>query len=155
MSHKLKSFRKSKYPLEVKHRALELRRLRGFSFGMVAKELGIPYETIKNWLNGVECEVPKERQIRCPYPVSDTPFEKLKGKFARKNFLIRERGRKCEECGLHDWLEKPISLELHHVDGVQENWSQDNLLLLCPNCHSFTDTYRGKNTDRHRRKLRA
>jgi len=38
----------------------------------------------------------------------------------------------------------PIPLELHHIDGNQTNVSLDNLQLLCPNCHTLTDNYRGK-----------
>ena len=40
---------------------------------------------------------------------------------------------------------KPISLEVHHIDGNGKNNSLDNLQLLCPNCHSQTENYKGKN----------
>ena len=52
---------------------------------------------------------------------------------------------KCECCGLTTWLEKPIPLELHHKDGDRNNNTLENFELLCPNCHAFTDSYRGKN----------
>jgi 5-methylcytosine-specific restriction endonuclease McrA len=52
---------------------------------------------------------------------------------------------KCEHCGLTTWLDKPIPLELHHKDGDRTNNTLENFQLLCPNCHSFTDSYRGKN----------
>ena len=52
---------------------------------------------------------------------------------------------KCECCGLTTWLDKPIPLELHHKDGNRDNNTLDNFMLLCPNCHAFTDSYRGKN----------
>ena len=51
----------------------------------------------------------------------------------------------CELCKIEEWLDKPIKLELHHIDGNKNNNSLDNIQLLCPNCHSFTDNYRGKN----------
>jgi 5-methylcytosine-specific restriction endonuclease McrA len=53
---------------------------------------------------------------------------------------------KCECCGLTTWLEKPIPLELHHIDGDRTNNTLENFQLLCPNCHAFTDSYRGKNS---------
>lgn len=52
---------------------------------------------------------------------------------------------KCECCGLSTWLGKPIPLELHHKDGDRHNNTLNNFELLCPNCHAFTESYRGKN----------
>lgn len=52
--------------------------------------------------------------------------------------------RKCESCGGTSWLGKDIPLELHHEDGDPSNNSLDNLKILCPNCHAFTDNYRWK-----------
>ena len=51
----------------------------------------------------------------------------------------------CERCGLSEWLGQPIPLELHHIDGNKNNNTLENFQLLCPNCHAFTDSYRGKN----------
>jgi hypothetical protein len=52
---------------------------------------------------------------------------------------------KCESCGLVEWLGKSIPLELHHVNGVNNDHRLANLQLLCPNCHALTENYRGKN----------
>lgn len=60
------------------------------------------------------------------------------------NPLITLRGRKCENCGLTEWQGEPINLEIHHIDGDRSNNELDNLLLLCPNCHSYTSTFCGK-----------
>ena len=59
--------------------------------------------------------------------------------------LINLRGHQCEKCKLSEWLNKPINLELHHYDGDKSNNNLDNLQLLCPNCHSYTDNYGSKN----------
>ena len=53
---------------------------------------------------------------------------------------------KCECCGLETWMNNPIPLELHHKDGNRHNNTLENYELLCPNCHTFTDSYRGKNS---------
>lgn len=58
--------------------------------------------------------------------------------------LIKLRGRKCEDCGLEEWLGQPINLEIHHIDGDRSNNSLENLKLLCPNCHSYTENFRKK-----------
>ena len=55
--------------------------------------------------------------------------------------LIALRGRKCEQCGYEQWLGQPINLEIHHKDGDRSNNELSNLELLCPNCHSYTETF--------------
>lgn len=64
-----------------------------------------------------------------------------------KNRLLKEEifEYKCSCCGLTEWLNHPIPLELHHKDGNKNNNSIENLELRCPNCHYFTDTYKTKN----------
>lgn len=64
------------------------------------------------------------------------------GKGQHKNALLSERGHKCECCELEAWLDKPITLELEHVDADRKNNTRENLKLLCPNCHSQTLTWR-------------
>jgi transposase-like protein len=56
--------------------------------------------------------------------------------------------RCCERCGLTDWQGAPISLELHHVNGDGRDNRLINLRLLCPNCHSQTSTWGGRNKGR-------
>ena len=55
----------------------------------------------------------------------------------------------CSECGITDeWNNKPITLQLDHINGVRDDHRLENLRLLCPNCHSQTDTYCGRNKPR-------
>jgi 5-methylcytosine-specific restriction endonuclease McrA len=63
-----------------------------------------------------------------------------------KERLLKEgiKEHKCECCGRTEWLGKPIALELHHINGIKDDLRLENLQILCPNCHSFTDNYRGK-----------
>ena len=64
-----------------------------------------------------------------------------------KNRIIKEKllENKCSSCGISEWQEKSISLQLDHIDGNSHNHVLSNLRLLCPNCHSQTDTWCGKN----------
>lgn len=64
--------------------------------------------------------------------------------------LIKLRGQKCECCGLTEWLDQPINLEVHHKDGDRTNNSLENLQLLCPNCHSYTPTFARKGDKREK-----
>lgn len=62
--------------------------------------------------------------------------------------IIALRGHKCEVCGLTEWIDSPIPLEVHHIDGQELNSELNNLLLICPNCHALTDNYRGRNINK-------
>jgi DNA-binding CsgD family transcriptional regulator/5-methylcytosine-specific restriction endonuclease McrA len=59
---------------------------------------------------------------------------------------------RCEICGISEWMEKPLNVQLHHKDGDGTDNRLVNLEFLCPNCHSQTDTYGGRNG--HRRSKR-
>lgn len=61
--------------------------------------------------------------------------------------LIEEgyKENRCEECNITKWNEKYLEMQLHHIDGNNKNHKLENLRILCPNCHSQTDNFCGKN----------
>ena len=68
---------------------------------------------------------------------------------------LEEKFPNCSECGVGTtWNGKPLVLEKEHIDGDSENNSIDNLTLLCPNCHSQTSTFKGRNIGNGRKKRR-
>lgn len=73
-----------------------------------------------------------------------TSFDKL-GHDNKRRRVLEEQKFCCIKCGISEWFSKPISLELEHKDGNNKNNSRENLEGLCPNCHSTTDTWRGRN----------
>lgn len=83
----------------------------------------------------------------------------LSGEYNASNHAIKERlkdlGIKqcCSECGIDTWNGKKIPLELDHINGDSKDNSVENLRLLCPNCHSLTDTWRGKNINTGKTKV--
>jgi DNA-binding CsgD family transcriptional regulator len=108
-----------------------------------------------SWLNAVK------RGAIVPRP-SATPMSELlvagtyRGRHNLKLRLIKEglKQNRCERCGLGEWRGNVLSLALHHVNGDRLDNRLGNLELLCPNCHSQTDTYSGRNghrRPRHRR----
>jgi hypothetical protein len=66
-----------------------------------------------------------------------------------KPHLIKERSNKCEVCNRTEWFDSPITLEIHHIDGDRTNNVKSNLKLICPNCHSYTTTWRKRSDGRN------
>jgi len=63
-----------------------------------------------------------------------------------RRFLIETQGDICSECGqTSEWHGKKLQLHLDHADGHRTNNKIENLRLMCPNCHSQTETYAGRN----------
>ena len=75
----------------------------------------------------------------------------LKGEYGLsryiRRYLLEKHNCKCEKCG---WGEEnshthTIPLEIHHMDGDYKNNKEENLQVLCPNCHSLTETHKSHN----------
>lgn len=71
-----------------------------------------------------------------------------------RNYLLQKHEYKCERCG---WGEiNPFTnkspLQIHHIDGNSENNVEENLQVLCPNCHSLTENFGSRNTNAPRGK---
>lgn len=62
-----------------------------------------------------------------------------------RKMVLEKKENKCEICYLTNWLDKPITFEIHHKDGNRENNKEENLQLLCPNCHSQIHNHKGRN----------
>ena len=64
-----------------------------------------------------------------------------------KTYLFKKYNNKCARCGwgeLNNYTGH-IPLEVEHIDGNYKNNNEENLILLCPNCHALTSTYKGAN----------
>ncbi len=133
--------------------ARSLRR-EGFGYETIAKKLRgtVSSDTIRNWV--VDIESDRRRACRLAsqengHTASRSVALKLRGSVRR--FLIRTRGYRCQDCGLSEWRGKKLPLEVEHINGIRTDNRDENVKLNCPNCHSITSTWRGRN--RHRRPL--
>ena len=84
------------------------------------------------------------------------PLEQLlrsgKSRHNIKNRLIRAgllRNR-CDQCGISEWRGKPLIAHIDHINGIRYDHRLENLRMLCPNCHSQTDSWGGRNRGRLR-----
>ena len=86
----------------------------------------------------------KNRAIR----LLETPTELL-GVSSRKKKVFNEQGKCCNRCKIVDCNNEQVTFELEHKDGNRNNNFRENLEVLCPNCHSQTTTWRGRNNKRY------
>ena len=121
----------------------------------MSKQLGCKQETLNRYLikmdidysgnqsgKGLKKKFPKMTLAEYLENSADIQTNKIRKKILEEG--IKEH--KCECCGLTEWMGKPIPLEVHHKDGNRSHNELSNFELLCPNCHAFTDSYRGKNS---------
>lgn len=104
--------------------------------------LDISHFTGQGWNIGLKFK-PQKMYNLLDILIKDSPYKSI---YKLKNRLLQEGYKKaiCECCNLKEWLDKPISLELHHINGVNTDHRLENLQLLCPNCHAQTSNHRGK-----------
>lgn len=73
------------------------------------------------------------------------------GKKIRRALLEIGVQENCALCGQGTiWNEKPITLHVDHINGESTDNRIENLRLLCPNCHSQTETHSFRNTEKYK-----
>lgn len=60
--------------------------------------------------------------------------------------LRRDHGweERCQNCGIVEWLGRPLTMHLDHRNGIHDDNRMENLRFLCPNCHQQTPTWGNK-----------
>lgn len=119
-SSNYKTIRKKieEYGIDVSHFS------RGSS--QIGSKNGVKYDSIKEVL----IENSPYRNISC-----------MKKRILKEGLLEY----KCSVCGITEWNNQPLSLQLDHINGINNDHRIENLRFLCPNCHSQTSTYAGRN----------
>lgn len=102
-------------------------------------DLGITHHFLNEKQYKIGQIIPLEDILNNNHPYSST---KLRERLIAEGLKLN----KCEnpECGISNWHGKTLILQLHHINGNHNDNRLENLQLLCPNCHSLTDTYSGR-----------
>lgn len=113
-----------------------------------SSELDLHFNTFKKYAINYGCYVPNQpgKGIK-KNKGNRVELNEIKTRAGMRHRIIKEDliPHRCGECGISEWRGKKLSLHLDHIDG--KGWNHDllNLRFLCPNCHSLTTTYTGKN----------
>ena len=119
------------------------------SMTRAAAKMGLHFNTFRKYakqyncyktnqsLKGVKKHLPRKIEKLEDYATRAS----VRGRVLQDNLLDYE----CKECGIKEWNKKEIALELDHINGKRDDHRLENLRFLCPNCHSQTKTFRGKN----------
>ena len=123
-----------------------------------AKACGLPFGTFKyraiklgvyspnqqhlgrTFVDGRKRSIPLIEILNGDHPTYQT--RRLKQRLIQEGMLDEV----CVECGVGTtYNEKALTLELDHINGDPRDHRLNNVRLLCPNCHSQTPTFRGRN----------
>lgn len=134
--------------------------------GMVKRQVArvFPWEEINNkWLEGET-----RTALKAEYKIYQDAWDAARWRGdigARAVRIPHNRGslkklliasgvpEECSVCSLPpEWHGKPLRLQLDHIDGNTFNDEMWNLRLICPNCHTQTPTFTGRNTKKQRAK---
>ena len=87
----------------------------------------------------------------------DVLLSEAKHRTTIKRRLLKEGllRAECYRCGISSWQEKPLSIQIDHINGINNDYRLENLRMLCPNCHSLPDTHGRKNAGRRLRAYSA
>ncbi len=117
---------------------------------------GNTYSRLKDLCAEFEIDVPSGWRSRTVHPskkslreilVRDSAYNRthLRLRLIKEGLLKEE----CDSCGLGpSWNDKPLTLQIEHINGIHNDNRLDNLCLLCPNCHTQTETFSGRNVRR-------
>lgn len=114
-----------------------------------AAKLNLHFNTFKKYAIKYDCYFPNQsgRGIKKSIKKRISSLEDYSSRASVRRAILKENliEYKCSECNVKTWNGKILSLHLDHINGINNDNRLENLRFLCPNCHSQTETYTGKN----------
>jgi hypothetical protein len=97
-----------------------------------------------SWTKAVRRGVLRPRSVAF---TTEEALERAKCRHTIKRHLLRAGilENRCSWCGLTSWRGQPISIQIDHINGIRDDHRVENLRMLCPNCHSQTETFAARN----------
>lgn len=119
------------------------------SMARAAAALGLHFDTFKKYAQkyGLYKTNQSGRGINKNIRPRVNKIEEYATRSSVRSRIIKENliPYKCNECGINEWNKKELSLHLDHINGNCWDHRLENLRFLCPNCHSQTPNYTGRN----------
>jgi Zn finger protein HypA/HybF involved in hydrogenase expression len=114
-----------------------------------AAKLNLHFNTFKKYAIKYDCYFPNQsgKGIKKSIKKRISNLEDYSSRASVRRVILKENliEYKCSECNVKTWNGKILSLHLDHINGINSDNRLENLRFLCPNCHSQTETYTGKN----------
>jgi hypothetical protein len=118
------------------------------SMAQAATKLGLHFNTFKKYTVKYNCYNTNQSGKGIKKNIGPkVNINEIKTRAGIRKRIIKENiiEHKCNECGISEWKGQKLSLHLDHINGDSWDHRIENLRFLCPNCHSLTETYTGKN----------
>jgi len=114
-----------------------------------AAKLNLHFNTFKKYALKFGCYSPNQsgKGIKKNIKKRILNLEEYSSRASIRKTIIKENliEYKCSECNIQTWNNKSLSLHLDHINGMNNDNRLENLRFLCPNCHSQTEIYTGRN----------
>ena len=119
------------------------------SMAKAAAVLGLHFNTFKTYALKYGCYIPNQsgKGLKKDIKKRIQNIEEYSTRASVRKTILKENliEYKCDICQIDTWNNKKLSLHLDHINGKNSDHRLENLRWLCPNCHSQTTTYTGRN----------